>query len=279
MVYKNQHKAPEQAQSLIDQYLAVLRAAGRREQSLNTRRHQLIRICNVLDPLTMTESDILQWLGKQDWKPETRKSFRAGLRGFTAWMQASGVRPDDPGKDLPSVHTPKAQARPCPERFIEEAMSKANPEERIMLHAAAEYGMRRGEIARLHSDDVIDDLDGKLLIIHGKGGKERTLPITEAFANHILAADGYVFPGRFHGHVEESYIGKRLTRLLPNHWSGHTLRHRFATRSYQQTHDILLVSKALGHESVATTQRYIALPADSLRVMVNKVKIDSEAAA
>ncbi|OXN01125.1 integrase [Bifidobacterium vansinderenii] len=145
--------------------------------------------------------------------------------------------------------------------------------ETIMVRAAAEYGLRRGEIARLSSNDVIDDAGGRALIVHGKGGKTRTLPISDDFAALVLAHDGYVFPGRFGGHVEESYVGTRLSRLLPDGFGAHTLRHRFATRTYESTRDILMVSRALGHESVATTQRYVALPADMLRDMVETARL------
>ncbi|WEV67978.1 tyrosine-type recombinase/integrase [Bifidobacterium sp. ESL0769] len=275
MRYKNEKKAPEQAQKFIEEYLGTLRAAGRREQSITTRRHQLVRICIAFNPLEANEADLLNWMGAQSWKPETRKSFRAGIRGFFAWLKHMGYRPDDPALNLPAVHSPQGKARPCPDRYIAEAMRKADDNEAIMLRAAAEYGLRRGEIARLSSDDVIDDLTGKSLIVHGKGGKQRVIPLEDDFADLILDHNGYVFPGRFGGHVEESYVGSRLTKLLPDHWSGHTLRHRFATMSYQRTHDILLVSQALGHASVATTQRYVALPTDALRGMVGKVRLEA----
>lgn len=48
----------------------------------------------------------------------------------------------------------------------------------------------------------------------------------------------------------------------------HSLRHRYATRMYETTHDLLLVSKLLGHSSVETTQIYVAMPDDRLRVAV-----------
>lgn len=53
------------------------------------------------------------------------------------------------------------------------------------------------------------------------------------------------------------------------------LRHRAATQSYMAMHDLLAVSQFLGHTSVATTQRYVALPVDSLRDMVDMLAIDS----
>ena len=83
------------------------------------------------------------------------------------------------------------------------------------------------------------------------------------------------FPGRRGGHVEESHVDKRLSRLLPQGWGGHTLRHRFATTAYAQTHDILAASRALGHASVATTQRYVAVPVDALRGLLDATRLSS----
>lgn len=278
MTYRNTHVAPDPAQRLIDDFLDTLRSAGQREQTILTRRRQLVRLFldGSMDPLTVSTTDLTRYFAARAWSPETRKSNRACVRCFFRWLQTSGRRTDDPAAALPAVRVPEAQPRPCPDRHVLAALEHATDEESIMVRAAAEYGMRRGEISRLHSDDVIDDAAGRSIIVHGKGGKTRTLPLDDDFAGIILAADGYVFPGRWGGHVEESYVGKRLSRLLPQGWGGHTLRHRFATTAYAQTHDILAVSRALGHASVATTQRYVAVPADALRGMLDATRLASQ---
>lgn len=51
------------------------------------------------------------------------------------------------------------------------------------------------------------------------------------------------------------------------------LRHRYATRMYETTHDLLLVSKLLGHSSVETTQIYVAMPDSRLRVGLDAVTL------
>jgi sensor histidine kinase YesM len=59
-----------------------------------------------------------------------------------------------------------------------------------MLRLAAEHGLRCGEVARVHTSDVIDDLLGRTLIVHGKGDKERRVPLTGSMARtHPLAAE------------------------------------------------------------------------------------------
>ncbi len=78
---------------------------------------------------------------------------------------------------------------------------------------------------------------------------------------------------RWRGHVEKSYVSRHLTRLLPDGWGPHSLRHRYATRMYETTHDLLLVSKLLGHSSVETTQIYVAMPDSRLRVGLDAVTL------
>lgn len=134
-----------------------------------------------------------------------------------------------------------------------------------MLRLGAECVLRRGEIGRVSSGDVVDDLVGRSLVVNGKGDKQRIVPLPDDLADLISACDGYVFPGRFGGHVEESYIGDRLSSLLGDGWTAHSLRHRYATVTWQATHDLLLVSKLLGHASVETTQVYVAMPDERLR--------------
>jgi site-specific recombinase XerD len=47
--------------------------------------------------------------------------------------------------------------------------------------------------------------------------------------------------------------------MLPDHWTMHTLRHRFASRAYRGTPNLGAVQVLLGHASIATTQRYTAV--------------------
>lgn len=91
----------------------------------------------------------------------------------------------------------------------------------------------------------------------------------------LVACGGYLFPGRWSGHVEASYVGKLITRLLPDGWSAHSLRHRYATRTYESTHDLYLVSKLLGHSSVETTQIYVAMPDSRLRAGMSAVTLQA----
>ena len=153
------------------------------------------------------------------------------------------------------------------------ALRKATDGERLMLRLGAECGLRRPEIAKAHSRDVMCDLVGWSLVVVGKGDKQRIVPIGDDLALLIRSAHGYCFPGRWSGHVESSYIGRHLSTLLGDGWTAHSLRHRYATTTYAATRDPLLVSKLLGHASVETTQRYIAMPDDRLRAAVEATRL------
>ena len=224
-------------------------------------------------PKDVTTEQIVQAFAQQQWKPETRKAYRNTISSFFRWLHKSGRRSDDPSLDVPRVKKPHAHPRPCPDRYIAAAMEMATPSERLMIRLGAECGLRRGEIARVHSDDVVADSGGRSLIVRGKGDKQRIVPLPDDLAGIIMDARGYLFPGRFGGHVEESYIGDHVSHLLPVGYAAHTLRHRFATTAYAATHDLFVVAELLGHESVETTEHYVAMPDGRLREATADVRL------
>lgn len=225
-------------------------------------------------PEDVTTEQIVQVFARQQWKPETRKAYRNTISSFFRWLHKSCRRSDDPSLDVPRVKKPHAHPRPCPDKYITAAMEKATAAEKLMIRFGAECGLRRGEIARVHSDDVVADSAGHSLIVRGKGDKQRIVPLPDDLAAIVMDANGYLFPGRFGGHVEESYIGDHISRLLPDGYAAHTLRHRFATTAYAATHDLFVVAELLGHESVETTEHYVAMPDGRLREATAAVRLD-----
>lgn len=153
------------------------------------------------------------------------------------------------------------------------ALSKATEGERLMLRLGAECGLRRFEIAKVHSRDVMRDLVGWSLAVVGKGDQAAHRADRRRPRPADPVRPRYCFPGRWSGHVESSYIGRHLSDLLGDGWTAHSLRHRYATTTYAATHDLLLVSKLLGHASVETTQRYIAMPDERLRAAVAATRL------
>lgn len=273
---RNKISAPVPWRKSIEGWTDTLKAAGLSAQTIKSRRYKMIHLSWLLmpsGPKDVTTEQIVQAFARQQWKPETRKAYRNTISSFFRWLHKSGRRSDDPSLDVPRVKKPHAHPRPCPDRYIAAAMEKATTLERLMIRLGAECGLRRGEIARVHSDDVVTDSAGRSLIVRGKGDKQRIVPLPDDLAGIIMDARGYLFPGRFGGHVEESYIGDHISRLLPDGYAAHTLRHRFATTAYAATHDLFVVAELLGHESVETTEHYVAMPDGRLREATAAVRL------
>lgn len=205
----------------MNHWLDALRAAGLSDETVRCRRNKLSHTarCIGLSPMTVTAEDLIGWTSAQAWKTETRRGYRKTYVSFFRWLHESGRRADDPSELLPVVRRPKPKPRPCPDRYIIAALHKATPLERIMLRLAAECGLRRAEIARVNSRDVMDDLLGKSLIITGKGDKQRIVPLPDDLADAIEHCGGWLLPGRWGGHVEQSYVNRHISRLLPDGWA------------------------------------------------------------
>lgn len=155
------------------------------------------------------------------------------------------------------------------------ALEAADLRETLMLRLAGEVGLRRAEVARVHTRDLVDGLSGAQLIVHGKGNKKRTVPLSQGLGDLIrLGAEGHtpgasptgwLFPDGFGGHLSPTYVGILVSRLLPDGLTMHTLRHRAATRAYRGTRNIRAVQQLLGHSSLATTARYTQVDDDEVR--------------
>lgn len=273
---RNKISAPVPWRKSIEGWTDTLKAAGLSAQTIKSRRYKMVHLAALFmpsGPEDVTTEQIVQVFARQQWKPETRKAYRNTISSFFRWLHKSCRRSDDPSLDVPRVKKPHAHPRPCPDKYITAAMEKATAAEKLMIRFGAECGLRRGEIARVHSDDVVADSAGHSLIVRGKGDKQRIVPLPDDLAAIVMDANGYLFPGRFGGHVEESYIGDHISHLLPDGYAAHTLRHRFATTAYAATHDLFVVAELLGHESVETTEHYVAMPDGRLREATAAVRI------
>ena len=253
----------------LDAFIRHLRAAGRAPSTVRLRQMHLERFFSWLgaDPLTADSEALTAYMAANDWAPETRKSVRASLRGFYQWAEESGRIDADPSRRLPKVTVPQGVPHPTPSDVVADALARATDRELLMVYLAAYAGLRRAEVAGLHSRNVVGDD----LVVTGKGGRTRVIPLHPALAAGLAGRAGYIFPGRDAGHLSPDRVGKILTKLLGSGWTAHSLRHRFATRAYAAERDLLTVQQLLGHSSVATTQRYTQVPDDARRRAVNNV--------
>lgn len=253
--------------SALDLYAAAQRAAHRSPGTIRLHRTYLVALGRSHPfPWAVTAVDLVEYLARDGWAPETRKSARAALRGFYRWGHGSGYMATDPSDRLPAVRVPKAAPRPTPELLVAQLV-RHDDRLGLMARLAAYAGLRAAEIAQVHSRDF---LDGDVLRVHGKGGKVRYVPIVNRrLLVQLRAVVGWAFPSRASaGHLTPGHVTKLLSAALPDGWTAHTLRHRFATTVYDGTRDLLTLSELLGHARPETTQRYVRLSPDALRTAV-----------
>lgn len=261
----------------LEAWCRAMRAASRSVETIKLRRLQLLRLAATYPagPWGLSTSDLLDWLGSQGWSRDTLRSHRAALRAFYAWGVTTGRVAVSPAAALPTIRPAQPRPRPTPDVTYRRALEQARGWERLALRLGAEAGLRRAEMAQVHADDVVEDLQGWSLRVHGKGDKLRVVPLSDGLAAAVRAAcrdgGGWAFPGRVDGHISAGYLGKRVSALMPSGVSTHSLRHRFATRAYGVDRDVFAVQELLGHASPETTRRYVRVNDDRLRRTVEAI--------
>lgn len=280
-VHKQTYKLPSDWEHAIEEWLDWLRAGAVPKTTLRLRRGHVRRAARILDttsPAIVSTDLLVVAFARRDWSPEHRRGMRTSLIKFYEWCIARGITDTNPALALPKVPESRPRPRPATDRIWQQILMQAGPRERLMAQLAGEAGLRRAEVARVHTNDLLEEIDGWTLVVHGKGGKQRTIPVSDALAHEIAKGpgghtigrgrSGWLFPGQDDGHLSPDTVGKLISELMPEGWSMHKLRHRFATRAFQGTRNLLAVQEALGHASVATTQRYTAITRDDVRAAV-----------
>lgn len=262
----------------ISSWQEWLRAADRPPTTLYLRTYQLNRFASQHPdhgPYDTTTAMLTGWLAGQDWATETRRSYRAALCSFYGWAHTTGRLDHNPAALLPPIRRSEGKPRPTPLTVVRQAITDAPPRTRLMVTLAVRQGLRRGEIARVHKDDITDDLTGFSLRVHGKGRRERLVPLDDDVAAALILwhEPGYLFPGQVDGHLSPARVGELVSEVLGPGWATHSLRHRFATSAYAAARDLFAVQTLLGHQSPETTRRYVALPDGALRDAVRAARI------
>jgi site-specific recombinase XerD len=139
---------------------------------------------------------------------------------------------------------------------------------RALLELLYSAGLRSAEAVALDLADV--DFDREAVHIHGKGGKERVVPLGEEAAHHLARYLRDARPKLARGAVDAVFLsarGRRLdtsfVRRLVRH--PHRLRHAFATHLLEGGADLRTIQELLGHSSLSTTQVYSHVDAKRLR--------------
>ena len=215
-------------------------------------------------------------------------------RQFHRFLFLEGVRPDDPTQ---AVEGPRRR-RPLPkllERCEIEAMIAAAGRDPgpqgVRLVACLELlyatGLRVSELLALPLSALSPDR--RFLVVLGKGGKERMVPVgraaRQALAAYLAVREGflagrskgrpYLFPSRARaGHLTRQRLAQLLKELAlaadldPSRISPHVLRHAFASHLLAGGADLRAVQLMLGHADIATTQIYTHVQGDRLAAVV-----------
>jgi len=211
------------------------------------------------------------------------------VRGFHKFAVREGLARNDPAAAVRPPASAKRLPKALPLADIEAILEAAGSpgtslalRDRALLELLYGTGARISEAVGLDLDDL--DLEEGAVLLRGKGGKERMVPVG-SYARQ--AVEAYVVRGR----PDLSGVGRGTAALFLNARGGrlsrqsawavlakaaeragvtaevspHTLRHSFATHLLDGGADVRVVQELLGHASVTTTQVYTLVTVDSLR--------------
>jgi len=211
------------------------------------------------------------------------------VRGFHKFAVREGLAENDPAAAVRPPASAKRLPKALPLADIEAILEAAGSpgtslalRDRALLEVLYGTGARISEAVGLDLDDL--DLEEGTVLLRGKGGKERMVPVG-SYARR--AVEAYVVRGR----PDLSGVGRGTAAVFLNARGGrlsrqsawavlakaaeragvtaevspHTLRHSFATHLLDGGADVRVVQELLGHASVTTTQVYTLVTVDSLR--------------
>lgn len=263
----------------IGEYLAYSKAMGKRPQTIRTFDERLSQLARAVPvgPYDVEHEHLMDILATCTWAPATRRARVQTWRGFWGWSIDVGRTNVNPTIHLPRMKADRPAPTPLPYRLYLESLARAKPRTRMLLRLAGELGMRRGEVALVDTRrDLINGNSGWVLVVHGKGGVERKLPLASELAYLLRSAvPGFLFPGKVDGHLSPRRVSELAKEALPGEWTIHKLRHMFGSRSYAVSRDLAAVQELLGHASPTTTKSYVAVQDEQLRNIVEAVAVRS----
>jgi integrase/recombinase XerD len=280
-------------QALVDWFLDMMAAeAGASRHTLAAYRNDLERAAEALGgALGNAQTDRVARLGERwaELSPATVARRSAALRRFFGFLVDEGLRSDDPSAALPR---PRFE-RPLPRILDEQDVGR--------LFAEAEDRAASGEAAALRNLALLELLYGSglraselvtlprgalrkgqpFLIIRGKGGKERLVPISsraeqavERWVEQVPNDSLWLFPGG-KAHISRVRLFQIVRQMAadagiaPDRISPHVLRHAFATHLLSGGADLRVLQTLLGHADIATTQIYTHVDSARLVELVN----------
>jgi len=273
----------------IDVFLEALSAEkGRSEKTIASYESDLNLADSALPNglLGATDNDIQNYLSSLT-KTERASSIArkaSALRTFYKFLMLEKIIQTNPTKNL---ELPK-RARPLPKLLSTDEIDllissagdiKTSVRLRAMIELLYASGLRVSELCELPMTAILGDH----LLIHGKGAKERMVPMHAGAISALQkwldlrdAPDSkYVFPGTGKtGHITRDGFFKILKKcavlagLDPTCVSPHVLRHSFASHLLAHGANLRAIQTMLGHEDISTTQIYTHVLPEQLRETV-----------
>jgi len=223
----------------------------------------------------------LQHLAATGLSARTAARRLSALRQLQKFLVREGVRADDPTEPLDAPRLPKNLPKYLSEAEVDALLAACDlrPEtQEGRMRAALEIlyatGLRVSELLALPRAALA--ADAALLLVRGKGGRERVVPLSDAArdaAKPLLAARGrWLFPGRDPSHaLTRQGFALALKQVAldagldPARVSPHVLRHSFASHMLARGADLRSLQLLLGHADIGTTQIYTHVLAERLQ--------------
>lgn len=257
-------------------------ARGLARRTVEDRIEVMSRVPNALK---LTPVTIDAFIDRPGLSAGSRKFYHSVLRSWCKWLVLTGKRPDDPTILAPAPKAPKHQPRPLLDEHVHALLTRPQMRRRTraMILLGLQAGLRVAEIASIRGDYF--DHVGGVLIITGKGSKERDIPIHPDLTDlaKVMPRRGRWFlspTGNANGPAGSPILPRTISTTvskvmrragLPPRFTAHSLRHTFATRLIRAGVGVEKVQKLLGHESLATTEVYVGLDFPQLRSAVNQL--------
>jgi integrase/recombinase XerD len=281
--------------ALIERFLEMLAAeAGAARNTVNAYRSDLALASKTLEG-SLAEADAtgIATLA-EGWSELSRATVArksAALRRFYAFLAEEGHRADDPGAALPRPGAARALPKTLSHhdvdrlfaRVVERAARDPLDPNDLRLSALIELlygsGLRASELVSLPRNAIHPDRP--FLILKGKGGRERMVPLSDraraavaVWRAHVPQQQAWLFPsGKKHlSRVRLYQLVKALAAeagIPPDRISPHVLRHAFATHLLEGGADLRALQSMLGHADIATTEIYTHVDASRLVELVN----------
>ena len=171
-------RVPEGWDAPLRDYRLHLLGSGRTVATARLRVDWLRRFARAVDrdPWVVETADVIEWSAAHMWARDTRRSALQSVGGFYSWAATARPVLVDVSA-LPTVRASAPAPRPADDEAVRRALQSSDWRVHLAVRLASEMGLRRGEVARVRASDIVRDVRGASLIVHGKGGKARTVPM------------------------------------------------------------------------------------------------------